>query len=235
MEIRIRQDNSIYLLYPEGTINIDAAEIIETTGRLASEGHAKILCSFKKVDMVDYNGLSIITIAYKNVVNKSGVMKFCDVPIHVKELFKMARLDLVFDIYQTEEEALRAFEITSKIDKLYLRRRFERLDFRHAIQFWLRDSSKKQKYSARMLNLSGEGAFIYTKNIFPISTNIQIDIAFEDTKKHIIDGVVIWLADKDLQPHCFPGMGVQFINIPSNTQNEIVEFINKNLSSRSGM
>jgi len=235
MKIRVRQEGKIVVLNLEGSIDINTANFIEATGQLIREGHTKMLCNFKGVDMVDYNGLSIITIAYKNIVNKGGTMKFCNVSLHIKEFFKMVRLDLVFDIYDDEDKALRAFEVVSKIDKLHLRRRFKRLEFYHPIKFHLAKQPGAKKLSGKMLNISGAGMFIHTKHLYPLSTKLFFEVKMDNNKKYTLQGVISWHADKELQPHCYPGIGVQFVNLTSETQREIIEFVDKNTSLRSNM
>ena len=96
MEMRIRKAQDIVIIELEGPINIDSAEFIEITTRLVREGALKLVCSLQKVEAMDYDGLSILTIGYKNVVNKNATMKLCNVPVHIKELLKMVRMDLVF-------------------------------------------------------------------------------------------------------------------------------------------
>lgn len=231
MNIRLRYEGNIVLLYLEGNIDIDSANLIETTGQLAGDGSTKILCNFKNVNLIDNNGLSILAIAFKNVVNKGGILKFSNVPRHIKELFKLSRLDLVFDIYDTEEKALMAFETVTKIDKLYLRRRFKRLEFYHAVRFNLKKTPEK-KIIGKILNISGSGIFIYTKEVQPVQSNIIVEIKLENDQVYEVEGIIMWHADKDIQPHCYPGMGIQFTDIKSDVQKEILDFIDKNMTSR---
>lgn len=233
MNIHLKQNGNIVILYLEGKIDIDGANLIETTGRLSQEGNLKILCNLKDINIIDNNGLSVLAITYKNVVNKGGIMKFCEAPAHVRELFKTVRLDLVFDLYETEDKAKRAFEVVSEIDKLYLRRRFKRLEFYHPVKFMLLKGKDQKKYTGKMLNISGEGAFIYTKSIFPVSTQMILEISLDDNKIYCLEGSAIWHADKEIQPHCYPGMGIQFVNLPCDIQKDILDFIDRNMTFRS--
>ncbi len=236
MNIRKRREKNIFILYLEGKIDINSANFIEETGKFLMEGHSKLLCNFNNINMVDYNGLSTIAIAYKNVINKNGVMKFCNVPIHIKELFKLVRLDLVFDVYDNEREAIRSFETTSKIDKLYLRRRFKRIELRFPVKYSLAISAKPRILTGKILNISGDGVFIYAKQTFPVSGQLSMELTLdEDVKALKARGVIIWLADKELQPHCYPGMGVEFVNLNSNIQKKIIDFIDKNITHRSNI
>lgn len=233
MEIRKRFSKNIAVLYLSGKINIDSASIIEETGHLIKEGISRVLCNFVNVPMVDYNGLSILGIAYKNITNQKGILKFCNVPKHIKELFKAARLDSVFDIYDDEESALKSFELSSKVDKLSLRRRFKRIDVSIPVKYKTGLSSDTKLLSGKILNMSGEGLFIYAKNTFPVATQIYLEIHLAGEKRTLtLTGIVIWLADKELQPHSYPGMGINFMNLSSDDAEEIIAFIDKNITSR---
>jgi Tfp pilus assembly protein PilZ len=45
-----------------------------------------------------------------------------------------------------------------------------------------------------------------------------------------LDAKVVWIPDKQVQPHFYPGMGVEFTQISSHTQQKIIEFIDRNIS-----
>jgi len=236
MHIRKRRHKNVIILYPEGNIDINCANFIEETGQLVKNDYFKIVCNFSSVSMVDYNGLSIIAVAYKNAINNNALMKFCNVPLHIKDLFKLSRLDLVFDMYNNERDALNSFKTSTKIDKLYLRRRFKRLDLHLSVKYIRSAATKAKLFSGKILNISGEGIFVYSHDTLPMSTELVLEITFEDEPVPLkIKGAVIWLADKELQPHCYPGMGIQFIDLKSSAQKKVIEFIDKNISTRSNI
>lgn len=234
MEIRKRFFKNIAVLYVAHNIDIDSAALIEETGRLLKDGVQKILCNFENVNMIDYNGLSIVAIAYKNVINQNGIMKFCSVPIHIKTLFTSARLETVFEMHDDEENALKSFELSAKIDRLTLRRRFKRIDVSIPIKYKAGLSSDNKLSRGKALNISGDGLFIFSKRTYPASTQLYLEIGLGKTQKpSTLMGSVIWLADRELQPHSYPGMGVEFINMAKRSQKEIIEFIDKNITQRS--
>lgn len=234
MNIRKWREGDIVIINPEGNINIDSALFIEETSRLLGLGCQKIVCDFTNVEMVDYNGLSVITIAYKNVINNSGVMKFCHIPPHIKELFRVVRLDLVFDIYDDMEDAIRSFNVSTKIDKLYLRRRFKRLELSIPVKYHLVHVTDPRASAGKIVNIGGEGIFIYSKHTFPVGNRLHCEMELGEKHESLkVEGVVIWLADRDLQPHCYPGMGVYFVDTDPQTQKKIIDYIDKNITHRS--
>src|SRR3989338_4584885 len=104
MAIRAREVDSVNILDVEGNIDINSSDIIETVGWLVNTGKLNIILNFENVDLVDYSGLSVLAIAYKSIVNHHGKLKFLHVPLPVIELFKIVRLDTVFETHVDETE-----------------------------------------------------------------------------------------------------------------------------------
>lgn len=233
MDIQIRETHNINIVDIDGQIDINASEIIEAVGWLIKNKKKDILLNFDKVNMVDYSGISILAIAYKNVVNHKGKMKFCNVPLHVEELFKLVRLDSIFEIYRDEETAITTFsESKSPLDNTLLRRRFKRLDIHIEAEFCATAASDKVWHTGQILNVSGEGIFIHSKNILPLGTSMRMKIGLPSGALLEADGIVIWLADKVLQLQSYPGMGVHFTDMKKPAQDKLLAFINKHVTSR---
>ncbi|NQU73686.1 MAG: PilZ domain-containing protein [Candidatus Omnitrophica bacterium] len=237
MTIRVREAGSITVLDVEGRVDINASEFIEVVGRVLKNNKTKILCNFENVELVDYSGLSILAIAYKNVVNHNGIMKFYKVGLHVKELFRIVHMDKLFYCHDNEEEALKYFD-DKTLDSCNrpLRRRFKRLEINITAAFKPAQVTGKevQEYSGKVLNISGAGLFIYASHLFPVRTQLKLEISLPNELVPLeMDGMVIWMADKSLQSDCYPGMGVQFIDVDSEKQKELLEFIDKNITHRS--
>lgn len=234
MPVRIREVNNINILDVEGRIDINSSDIIETVGWLTNTGKVNLIINFEGVDIVDYSGLSVLAIAYKNVTNHKGKLKLLNVPLNVIELFKVVKLETVFETYSDEESAVASF-YDQEIAKLNLRRRFARLDIHLTVKYAISGGDKKAKmFEGRVLNMSAAGLYIYSPYTLPLGT--LVDLGFDlpgktagplDTK-----GRVSWIADKEIQPHFFPGMGVTFLHLTGEKEKAIIEFIDKNVSHR---
>lgn len=236
MNIKARKANNITIIDIEGQIDINSSEIIETVGYLIKGKKKDILLNFDKVNIVDYSGISILAISYKNVINHKGKMKFCNVALHIEELFKLVRLDSIFKTYKDEETALKSFHFESPIDKKPVRRRFKRLDVHIEVEFCSKESLKNKKkvwHTGKLLNLSGDGIFLYAKKLLPLGRRISLKMDLHNEKPLEIEGTVIWIADKSLQPQSYPGMGIHFVNMPKRNQDRILEFINRHITHRS--
>lgn len=238
MKIRTREVRDITILDVEGRIDIDSAEFIETVGGVLKNNGLKILCNFENVELVDYSGLSILAIAYKNAVNHNGMIKFYNVGMHIRELFRIVQMDRIFQCYDNEQQGLLNFdEKILELEKRLLRRRFKRLEINIIeVSFTPKKTRAKENrtYAGKVLNISGSGLFIYGSNILPIKTQLDLKISLPKEMVPLeMEGMVIWIAEKNLQPYCYPGMGVQFINVDSQKQKELLDYIDKNITHRS--
>jgi len=233
MSIRIRELDSVHILDIDGRIDINSSELIEMVGWLVNSGKLHIIFNFESVDIVDYNGLSILAIAYKNIVNHKGKLKMLNVPVTVIEMFKVVKLDAIFDIYTDEETAINSFT-ESEVQKLHLRRKFPRLDIHLNVKYKMVNDSKSPKmFDGNVLNISAAGLYVYTKQTLPIGTILDLHFTIPDSTITLdAIGRVSWLADKELQPHAFPGMGVSFSHLTPEKELAIVDFIDKNVSHR---
>ena len=234
MDIKARQKDDIIILDLSGRIDVDSANLIEVVGQCLRDGYADILCNFEVVDFIDYMGISALVLAYKEVNNNKGRMKFTNIPVHLKGVFSIAGLDRVIDLYATEELALTSFQEDrniEKIKKLQLRRRFKRLPIEMKIELKTKYDKKAACLKGDMLNLSGIGAFIYGCGQFKLGDEIILKLKLPPKHEEIeLEARVVWLADKQIQPHHHPGIGVEFYNISTSVQQKLIEFIEKNLS-----
>jgi len=233
MPIRMRETGAVSILDIEGKIDINSSEIIESVGWLVNSGKLNILINLESVDMIDYSGLSILAIAYKNVVNHKGKLKLLSVPLPAAELFKVAKLDHVFETYADEKSAVDSF-FNTEISLVHLRRKFQRLDIHLKVSYKLLGPGKDSKvFEGTVLNLSAAGMYIHTKYIFPLNSVIELSLDIPgETKKLTTDGRIIYLADKDIQPHIYPGMGVAFAHLDSKKERVVIDFIDRNVTHR---
>ncbi|TBR20183.1 STAS domain-containing protein [bacterium] len=232
LTIEFRRINAIAILDLSGSIDMDASNFIENVGWCLENGYRDLLCNFENVNMVDYAGLSVISIAYRNVINHQGRIKFVNVPPHVSKIFSLVHLDRVFEICQTEDFALRSFEedrIICEIKKMPLRRRFKRLPLDIDIQF--KSKSESKFHHGKVLNISAVGLLVFTEEkAYPLGEILDIKLALSPLPGMVeLETKVVWLVDKNIQPQIYPGMGLEFYEINNAMQAKIVEFVERNL------
>lgn len=234
MEIKARRKGNIIILDLGGRIDVNSANFIEAVGQCISEGYYDILCNFEEVDFIDYMGISAIVIAYKEAVNNKGRMRFFNIPAHLKGLFSVAGLDRVIEIYGTEDLAINSLKedkVIENIKKLQLRRRFKRLPIDIKVELKVKYEKSPVCLEVELLNLSAIGAYIYGCEQFKLGDEVVLSLKLPPKFEEIrLEARVVWLSDKQIQPHLHPGMGIEFYNIPGSVQEKLIEFIERNLS-----
>lgn len=74
-----------------------------------SSGKSKILLNFAKVDFIDSYGIGDILSAYLAVQGKNGKLKFVHLSDKIWLIFNYSGLTKVFEIFDSEEKALKSF------------------------------------------------------------------------------------------------------------------------------
>ena len=234
IEIKARQKNSIVILDLAGRIDADSANLVEAVGQCLRDGYNDILCNLEEVEFIDYTGISVIVIVYKEITNAHGRLKFFNVPTHIKNIFCIAGLDRVVEIYVDEDSALNSFKedrIIEDIKKMQLRRRFKRLPIDIKIELKAKHVRNPACLKLDLLNISAVGAFIFGCNKFTLGDEVVLKIKLPPKQEEIdFDAKVVWIPDKQVQPHSYPGIGVEFVNMPGHLQQKLIDFIERNLS-----
>lgn len=105
------------------TPNGDEIEIINPLGRLdittawqfrlklqeaISEATPNILVNLSEVNFIDSSGLTSLVAGMRDADKIDGSFRICNVHPEAKLVFEVTMMDSVFEIYDTEEEALAA-------------------------------------------------------------------------------------------------------------------------------
>lgn len=235
LEIKLRQLGNCIILDLCGRIDVDSANLVEVAGQCVRDGYLNILCNLEDVEVIDYMGISVVVIAYKEVVNHSGRMKFVNIPVHLRDVFTVSGIDRVIQVYASEDVALSSFKEDKAIEdikKMQLRRRFKRLPIDLKIELKSKQDTSPACLKVEMLNLSAVGAFIFGCGKFKLQDEVILKMKLAPKPEVLeLEARVVWVPDKGVQPHEYPGIGVEFSNLSTVNQQSIIEFIERNISS----
>jgi anti-anti-sigma factor len=217
-----------------GSIDVNSANLIEIVGQCVRDGHCDILCNYEEVLTIDYMGISVIAIAYREIINSNGRMRLTGVPTHLRNLFSVTGLDKEIEIFASEELALNSFKedkVIENIKKLQLRRRFKRLPIGIKVELKAKYSNNPVCVDVDIFNLSALGAYIFGCGNFKLGDEVMLRFKAPLKLQGMeLEAKVVWLCDKQIQPQLYPGMGIAFHNIQGATQEKLLDYIEKNLS-----
>jgi len=74
------------------------------------EAHTKLVLDLSRLRFVDSSGLGAFISCLRKVNAKGGELKLCGMSKRIRAVFELVRMHRIFDIRDTKEEAVRAFE-----------------------------------------------------------------------------------------------------------------------------
>lgn len=74
------------------------------------QSHNKLVLDLGQLRFVDSSGLGAMLSCLRQLSAKGGDLKLCAMSKQVRGLFELVRMHRIFDIYDTREEAVRAFQ-----------------------------------------------------------------------------------------------------------------------------
>ena len=90
----------------EGTINIIADSLLAV---VADNPRIKLLLNFTRVRLLSSSALGTLIRLNKQVEESNGVLKICHLRKSLLEIFKITKLNRLFDIYEDKATALSNF------------------------------------------------------------------------------------------------------------------------------
>ncbi len=109
--IHQRQEGEVMILAPEGRIAFGYGdqELGEAVRGALAGGARKLLINFEKVAYIDSSGIGELVSCYAAVKNRQGELRICGMNSKVTNLIKMTSLFAVFDVRDTEADALKDY------------------------------------------------------------------------------------------------------------------------------
>ncbi|HQL48671.1 MAG: Anti-sigma F factor antagonist [Acidobacteria bacterium ADurb.Bin340] len=111
MNITTRTHQDITILLPEGKITLGDGdqELGEAVRQALEKGARKIVLNLEKVTYMDSSGVGELVGCYTSIKNRGGELRICGMNARIFNLITMTSLHSVFDVKDTEAEAIAAF------------------------------------------------------------------------------------------------------------------------------
>ena len=78
--------------------------------RLFDSGTKDLVIDLKEILFIDSSGLGVLVSGYKNASILHGSLKLSNLQSQVKSMFELTRLQRVFDIYMSVDDALQSYK-----------------------------------------------------------------------------------------------------------------------------
>lgn len=112
LNISERQVGEVTVLDMDGKITIGEGSVALRTAirRLLEENKKKILLNLARVGYIDSSGIGELVSSYTAINNGGGQLKLLNLTQKLQDLLTITKLLTVFDVYESEEEALASFK-----------------------------------------------------------------------------------------------------------------------------
>jgi anti-sigma B factor antagonist len=74
------------------------------------EEHSQIIFDLGQLGFIDSSGLGALLSCLRHLQARGGDLKLCNMSQSVRALFELVRMHRIFHIFDTQEEAVRAFQ-----------------------------------------------------------------------------------------------------------------------------
>ena len=112
LNISERQAGDVTVLDMNGKITIGEGSVAlrSAVRRLLEEGKKKILLNLAQVGYIDSSGIGELVSSYTAINKDGGQLKLLNLTQKLQDLLTITKLLTVFDVYETEPEALNSFK-----------------------------------------------------------------------------------------------------------------------------
>src|SRR5438270_280213 len=111
MKATSRSANNIDIIKLDGKITIGAGDqqLREVISSAVNEGKTNILLDLSGVTTIDSSGIGELVGSYTTATNRGAKIKLCALSQAISNILTLTQLITVFDVYDSEQEALDSF------------------------------------------------------------------------------------------------------------------------------
>ena len=110
MWVNERICNDVVFIEPKGRLTVETeAEFVGAVKRLLDAGRTRLVLNLADVPYIDSSGLGAMAQTYTSAWRRGGDLKLLNVTARNRQLLTVTKLLTVFEVFESEEEAVRSF------------------------------------------------------------------------------------------------------------------------------
>jgi anti-anti-sigma factor len=109
-EFATHERAGVVVIEAEGRLDaLVAPRFDETLKQVLDSGHVRVVVDFTKVTYISSSCLRLLLLGARRTREQHGDLKLCCLAPRVRQVFTIAGFDLVFELWEHQEQALVAF------------------------------------------------------------------------------------------------------------------------------
>jgi len=110
MEIKVERDSTVAVVAVSGDVDAATApQLRQQFDELLGNGDQNFVIDLSGVAFMDSSGLATLVQLFKRVRIGHGDVRLCGLQPEVRRIFELTRLDRVFDIFPSRQEAVASY------------------------------------------------------------------------------------------------------------------------------
>jgi len=110
-----KKDNGVNIVRVQGKLLGSTLRDLSTTfDDLLESDASRVILNFKDVNIIDSGAVGFLVNIFNEFTKKGAQLKLCNVGSSIRNLFKLADLETLFEIYDTEDKAVASLDIAQK-------------------------------------------------------------------------------------------------------------------------
>ena len=111
LAIAERRVHGVTILELSGRLVLEVGEVVlrDYVNQLLNQGHANIVLNMRDVTQLDSAGIGMLAAKYLSAYRQGGRLKLLQLTTRSAQLMGITKLSTVFEIFESEDEAIRSF------------------------------------------------------------------------------------------------------------------------------
>ena len=111
MKVNVRQRDGVTILDLKGKITIGVGDVAlrNAVQDAINGGATKVVINLKDVTTIDSSGVGELVSAFTTATNRGVKLSLANLPSKVSDILQITQLITVFDVFDSEDEAVRSF------------------------------------------------------------------------------------------------------------------------------
>ncbi|RKX22909.1 MAG: anti-anti-sigma factor [Candidatus Zixiibacteriota bacterium] len=111
MEIKVKNEGQVCEVYLNGRLDLaSGTNLKEELKKIFDQDKNMIHLNLNDVEFINSSGLGSLVSIMKEVRLRKGRLTLSNLASYVKEIFEITQLSHIFEIYETQEEALSSYQ-----------------------------------------------------------------------------------------------------------------------------
>ncbi|MGA9118765.1 MAG: STAS domain-containing protein [Bacteroidota bacterium] len=105
-------DNGIGLIEPKGNLvgGDETVELRQAVAGFVERDYQKLIIDLSKVNYLNSTAIGVLVASHASYSRKGWQIKLCGLNANINNVFVITKLTLVFDVYESREDALKSFK-----------------------------------------------------------------------------------------------------------------------------